>query len=284
MVNPVVQLQNTAYVQYAQVLHSMIEDLGLPPPVHADTETGFPQNEGWFFVRWGNSESAALIVPKAKRGMRSLHSHLDLSGHDGFIPLPAKNGRVVCHFESDLSKVRKVLHLFVSASKRAIAPPVRRLSAVSLPASVSRPVSGQDATAASQAPIAQPVTTSPDYSEDGQTALARPEPAHASEEIHALSQRLQEAYGRRKRLLDAGVATDAVDQSAPRDSPALLVPGYRGSPPASQSGAMYALPPRNTTWARKWVQNTPTELDDGVLPWSRYDGLISTPVPSPLLV
>jgi serine/threonine protein kinase/outer membrane biosynthesis protein TonB len=46
----------------------------------------------------------------------------------------------------------------------------------------------------------------------GQTAPAHWEPAHANEEIGALSQRLQAAHGRRKRLLEAGAATDAVDR------------------------------------------------------------------------
>jgi TonB family protein len=46
----------------------------------------------------------------------------------------------------------------------------------------------------------------------GHAAPARWEPAHASEETRVLSQRLQDAYGRRKRLLDAGAATDAVDR------------------------------------------------------------------------
>jgi hypothetical protein len=59
--------------------------------------------------------------------MGNLHSHVDLSGIPGVIPLPKKNGRVVCHFEPDVSKVSKALASFMGASKRPVAAPVRRL-------------------------------------------------------------------------------------------------------------------------------------------------------------
>jgi len=46
----------------------------------------------------------------------------------------------------------------------------------------------------------------------GQTAPTRRDPAHANEEISAVNQRLQATYGRRKRLLATGAATDVVDR------------------------------------------------------------------------
>lgn len=118
--------QTTAplYVQFAQAIRDAIQAQGLPAPESAQTETGFPQNEGYFFVRWSD---AALIVPKSKLRMSNLHSHVDLSGQSGYIALPKKNGRVVCHFTPDITKVSEVLHLFVNASKRPLAAPVRRL-------------------------------------------------------------------------------------------------------------------------------------------------------------
>ena len=68
--------------------------------------------------------------------MGNLHSHIDLTGASGYIALPKKNGRVACHFEPDVSKVSKVLSQFVSASKRPVMAPVRRLSNDSQPAQV----------------------------------------------------------------------------------------------------------------------------------------------------
>lgn len=140
--------QNTAlYVQFAAQIRAMIEEQGLPAPASADTPTGFPENEGYFFVEWGpHLQAPALIVPKSKTRMGNLHSHLDLSALPGHIALPRKNGKVVCHFEPDLAKVSKALASFASgsASKRPTAAPVRRLVAASqaTPAPASGPTPG----------------------------------------------------------------------------------------------------------------------------------------------
>ncbi len=128
------------FVQFAQAIRAEISRQGLPEPTHAETPTGFPENDGYFFVEWGTHGAApALIVPKSKTRMGNLHSHVDLSGVPGFIALPKRNGRVVCHFEPDVSKVSKALHSFVGASKRPIAPPVRGLSTASPTASQATP-------------------------------------------------------------------------------------------------------------------------------------------------
>jgi len=132
------------YVQFAAQIRAEIEAQGLPEPTAAETPTGFPENEGYFFVEFGpHGSSPALIVPKSKTRMGALHSHVDLSGIPGHIALPRRNGRVVCHFEPDAAKVSKALASFVGASKRPVAPPVRRLSADSRPASqpASQPAS-----------------------------------------------------------------------------------------------------------------------------------------------
>src|SRR5512146_542934 len=113
------------YVQFAQALRAEIAHLGLPAPISAPTETGFPQNAGYFFVRWDTADSAALIIPQSKTRMGNLHSHVDLSRFQGHVALPRRNGRVVCHFTPDVALVSKALHLFVGASKRPVAPPVR---------------------------------------------------------------------------------------------------------------------------------------------------------------
>lgn len=113
------------YVQFAQQLKQKCAEMGLSP-LTADTETGFPQNEGWFFVRFGDQNSAALIVPKSKGRMGNCHSHIDLSDVPGYIPLPKKNGRVVCHYSADVDLIAKhVLPRLPGASKRPIATPVK---------------------------------------------------------------------------------------------------------------------------------------------------------------
>lgn len=118
------------YVQFAAQIRAAAEEQGLPQPEAAATPSGFPENENYFFVRWND---AALIVPKSKTRMGNLHSHIDLSGLDGYVALPKKNGRVVCHFSPDVRLVSKALSLFVNASKRPVAPPVKRLASDSGP-------------------------------------------------------------------------------------------------------------------------------------------------------
>ena len=131
------------YIQFANALRAEIRAQGLPEPTAAETPTGFPENEGYFFVEFGpHGQSPALIVPKSKTRMGNLHSHVDLSTLSGHIPLPRKNGRVVCHFEPDVAKVSKAFASFVHASKRPVAPPVRRLIDASqrVQAPTSRPI------------------------------------------------------------------------------------------------------------------------------------------------
>jgi hypothetical protein len=89
------------------------------------TETGLKENGGWCFLRLeGTHEAgASLIIPLAKHRLGNLHSHVDLQGHDGYVPLPKKNGKVICHFQPDVAKVTQILPKFLSAAKRATAAP-----------------------------------------------------------------------------------------------------------------------------------------------------------------
>lgn len=119
-----INASNFTYVQFCHALIKFCEDQGLAP-LRAETESGLPQNEGWCFLRFSEG-GAALIIPKGKTRMGNLHSHVDLSGHEGFIPLPKKNGKVICHFAPDLEKVKKVVPMFVGAAKRATAAPTPR--------------------------------------------------------------------------------------------------------------------------------------------------------------
>ena len=97
------------YVQFAQALRERCAELGIEPTA-AGTETGLPQNEGYFFVEFGpHGQSAAIIVPKSKTRMGNVHLHIDASDLEGCVELPKKNGRVICHFVPDVDLLTPVL-------------------------------------------------------------------------------------------------------------------------------------------------------------------------------
>lgn len=152
MSNSTQQSQHLTFI--AQTL-AAAKALGLPDPtLDPSTESGLPENKGYAFIEYGvHLVAPAIIVPKSARGPAIVHSHIDLSDMDGYVPLPRPNGRVVCHLKADPKAVASALARFVGASKRPVAAPVRRLT----PAS-GRPVApthGQPATrptGASQAP------------------------------------------------------------------------------------------------------------------------------------
>lgn len=141
----------TPYVAIAARIRQFCTELGLPQPVAAATPSGLPENAGWMFVQFSTDRSAAaLIIQKTQGRAPNIHSHLDLQGLDGFIELPRLNGRVLCHFECDLNKVRAVLHLFVDSVRR----PVRASSKTPGKAqAASIPGLSLDSDAASETPV-----------------------------------------------------------------------------------------------------------------------------------
>lgn len=110
------------YVQFAAAILEKCAELGLEPQL-ADTETGFPQNKGYFFVRFGaDANSPALIVPKGETRISKCDVHIDLSGLPGHMPLAKPNGKVICHFAPDSELIAKhLLPRLVGASKRPTA-------------------------------------------------------------------------------------------------------------------------------------------------------------------
>jgi len=107
------------YVQFAAALKQKCAELGLKFEECPGTETGFPQNEGYFFVRTAPGQ-AAMIVPKSKTRMANVHLHIDLTGVEGHVQLPKKNGKVLGHFVPDLDLIAEhVLPRLPGASKRA---------------------------------------------------------------------------------------------------------------------------------------------------------------------
>lgn len=121
-----INASNFSYVQFCTKVLAAAKAQGLQP-ITADTESGLPQNDGWCFLRFA-PDGAALIIPKGKTRMGNLHSHVDLTGKDGYVALPKKNGKVICHFAPDADKVTAVLSAFVGAAKRPTAAPVSKVA------------------------------------------------------------------------------------------------------------------------------------------------------------
>ncbi len=113
------------YVQLAQAIMLACQERGLQPQTDDQTETGFPQNKGYFFVRFGQGLTAALIVPKSVAKVGLCDSHVDLSGLDGYVPLRKENGKVLCHFDPSVGDVTQVIERLIGASKRDTRTPVR---------------------------------------------------------------------------------------------------------------------------------------------------------------
>ena len=145
MTTTTAQSQHLAFI--AQTL-AAARALGLPDPqLDPSTESGLPENKGYVFIEYGpHLVAPAIIVPKSARGPVTVHSHVDLSDLDGYVPLTKPNGRVVCHFRAEPRAVAQALTRFVGASKRPVAAPVRRPT----------PASGQPVSTPVAAPAPDP--------------------------------------------------------------------------------------------------------------------------------
>lgn len=137
------KINHPATKSFVSALLAYCAEKGLKPvSLDPTTESGLKENGGWCFLRFEGTheQGASLIIPKAVARMGRLHSHVDLSGRDGYVALPKKNGKVICHFEPDLEKVKAVLPAFLSAAKRATLAPTPKAT-VSAPAAAPEPAS-----------------------------------------------------------------------------------------------------------------------------------------------
>ena len=109
------------YVRFAQVLKDIcLEETGLEPTA-APTETGLPQNGGYFFVEFGphGGDTCALIVPRSKTRMGTCHVHVDCSDLEGWVDDGGKApGKVISFFVPDAELLRPVIRRLAGASKR----------------------------------------------------------------------------------------------------------------------------------------------------------------------
>jgi len=116
-----------SYVTFTAALIAKCTELGLSPLRDMTTESTLPENAGWAFLRFGDNNSAALIVPKSVTRMGNCHVHIDCASSPGVVPLPKKNGRVICHHTPDLELLMKhVVPRLPGASKRDVLPPTRK--------------------------------------------------------------------------------------------------------------------------------------------------------------
>lgn len=111
-----------AYVAFCEALKQRCQELGLPAPDAAGTETGLPQNAGYAFLRFNGG--AALIVPKAVAAVKRLECHLSPDAM-GTGQAPSKpNGRVQGVL-SPADVTDDVLRLLVTGAKRPVSRPTR---------------------------------------------------------------------------------------------------------------------------------------------------------------
>ncbi len=118
------KIQFPATYSLVQSILASCKEQGLTPvSLDPTTESGLKENRGYCFLRFeGTHEAgASLIIPKAVGRMGNLHSHVDLSAYDGYVPISKPNGKVICHLAPDPQKVAKCLKAFLSAAKRATA-------------------------------------------------------------------------------------------------------------------------------------------------------------------
>lgn len=130
------KIQFPATQAFVQALLAECAKQGLKPvSLDPTTESGLKENGGWAFLRLeGTHEAgASLIIPKAAGRLGKLHSHVDLSAYPGYVALPKKNGKVICHFEPDVAKVSACLKAFLSAAKRATAAPTPKATVAATP-------------------------------------------------------------------------------------------------------------------------------------------------------
>lgn len=119
-------MSTAAYINFTRALINACTEMGLAP-LRSDTPSTLPENNGWCFLRFGHDQAAALIIPKSVLRMGNCHVHIDMQGTPGHIPLPKRNGRVICHYEPSLELIIKhLLPRLPGAEKRASLPPVSK--------------------------------------------------------------------------------------------------------------------------------------------------------------
>jgi len=139
-----------AYLQLVAQLLAACDEVGATP-VRASQPSTLPENSGYCFLRFGDANSAALIIPKSAASVKLCDIHIDASEADGWVPLRKPNGRVMGHIDAaSVTDWKQIIGLLVGASKR---PTVRASKA----ASQATPVADMDAFLAKLQQLGAPV-------------------------------------------------------------------------------------------------------------------------------
>jgi hypothetical protein len=116
-----------AYLVLVKSLLESCERLGLVPlrtqnpDGTYNTVSTLPENGGNCFLRFGDENAPAIIVPKGVNSVPVCHSHIDLADMECWRPIPKYNGRVVCHIDSATADWDAIIALLPAAAKRPIA-------------------------------------------------------------------------------------------------------------------------------------------------------------------
>jgi hypothetical protein len=161
-----------AYLSLVAQLLATCDEIGAAP-LRAGTTSTLPENSGYCFLRFGDANSAALIIPKSTASVKLCDIHIDASDTDGWVDLRKANGRVMGHIDpASVSDWSDLITRLVGASKR---PTVRASKGASAPASQAdmsaflATLQGLGSGAkpvASPAPVQAPVVTDDEEFED----------------------------------------------------------------------------------------------------------------------
>lgn len=117
-----------AYLQLVATLLKTCDEVGAVP-VRSSHPSTLPENSGYCFLRFGDANSAALIIPKSAAAVKLCDSHVDMSDVDGWVDLRKANGRVMGHIDAaSVTDWKEIIGRLVGASKR---PTVRASKAAS---------------------------------------------------------------------------------------------------------------------------------------------------------
>lgn len=117
-----------AYLVLVAQLLETCEEIGAVP-LRSSHPSTLPENTGYCFLRFGDANSAALIIPKSAAAVKLCDIHILLEEVDGWVDLRKPNGRVMGHIDvASVTDWKSIITGLVGASKR---PTVRASKAAS---------------------------------------------------------------------------------------------------------------------------------------------------------
>lgn len=117
-----------AYLVLVSQLLETCEEMGVEP-IRSSHPSTLPENTGYCFLRFGDANAAALIIPKSNTAVKLCDIHIELVEVDGWVDLRKANGRVMGHIDpAAVTDWKEIITGLFGASKR---PTVRASKAAS---------------------------------------------------------------------------------------------------------------------------------------------------------